>query len=99
MINDETRIGAEQIVIATGGRPVVPPVVTESGVEFHTSDTVMRLETLPASMVILGGGYIAVEMAHIFSSFGVEIHLVEMAATLMETLDAEISKRFTVRRL
>ena len=95
VINDTTRIEAEQIVIATGGRPEIPPVVENAGIEFHTSDTILRLDTLPASMVILGGGYIAVELAHVFSSFGVDIHIVEMAATLMETLDAEISKRFT----
>ena len=46
-------------------------------------------------MVILGGGYVAVEMAHLFSSFGVEIHIVESAATLLATLDADISRRFT----
>ena len=99
VINDETRIDAEQIVIATGGRPSVPPVVAESGVGFHTSDTIMRLDALPASMVILGGGYIAVELAHVFSSFGVEIHIVEMAATLMETLDAEIVEAVHRRKL
>jgi mycothione reductase len=97
VINDNTRIEAEQIVIATGGRPSIPPVVTDSGVEFHTSDTVMRLDTLPASMVILGGGYIAVELAHVFSSLGVEIGIVEMASSLLATLDAEISKRFTAQ--
>jgi len=97
VINNETSIKAEQIVIATGGRPSIPPVVAESGVEFHTSDTIMRLDTLPASMVILGGGYVAVELAHVFSSFGVEIHIVEKADTLMENLDAEIAKRFTAQ--
>jgi mycothione reductase len=97
VINDNTRIEAEQIVIATGGHPAIPPVVENAGVEFHTSDTILRLDTLPASMVILGGGYIAVELAHVFSSFGVDIHIVERAATLIEALDAEISQRFTER--
>ena len=95
VIDGETRIAAEQIVIATGGRPSVPPVVTASGVDFHTSDSVMRLDELPSSLVILGGGYVAVEMAHIFSSFGVEVHVIEMASTLMAAADAEISERFT----
>jgi mycothione reductase len=95
VINDNTRIEAEQIVIATGGRPAIPPVVKNAAIEFHTSDTILRLDALPTSMVILGGGYIAVEWAHVFSSFGVDIHIVERAATLMEALDAEISKRFT----
>jgi mycothione reductase len=95
VINDNTRIETEQIVIATGGRPAIPPVVENAGIEFHTSDTIMHLDALPASMVILGGGCIAAELAHVFSSFGVDIHIVETAATLMEALDAELSKRFT----
>ena len=95
VINDDVRIEADQIVIATGGRPSVPEVVTNSGIDFHTSDTIMWLDALPASMVILGGGYVAAEFAHVFSSLGVEIHIVTVASTLMESLDAEISKRFT----
>jgi mycothione reductase len=95
--DDETHIEAEQIVIATGGRPSVPPVVANSGVGYHTSDTVMRLDALPASLVILGGGYIGVELAHVFSSLGVAISVVQAASSLMETVDAEISKRFTAQ--
>jgi mycothione reductase len=95
VIDDDVHVSAEQIVIATGGRPSVPEVVTGSGVVFHTSDSVMWLDDLPASMVILGGGYVAVELAHVFSSFGVEVHLVEMAETLVATLDTEIAERFT----
>jgi mycothione reductase len=95
LIDDRTRIEAKQVVIATGGRPFIPQVVMESGVVFQTSDTVMRLESLPASMVVLGGGSVAVEVAHLFSSFGVDVHVVEEAATLLATLDADISRRFT----
>ena len=99
VINDETHVEADQFVIATGAHPSIPPIVAESGVEFHTSDTIMRVKELPASMVILGGGYVAVELAHVFASLGVEIHLVEKAATLLETLDAEISQRFTAQAI
>ena len=94
-VDDGARIEAQQIVIATGGHPSVPQMVKDSGVAFQTSDTVMRLESLPASMVILGGGYVAVEMAHLFSSLGVEIRVVEPAATLLAALDTDISRRFT----
>ena len=65
---------ADQVVIAAGGHPVVPEVVARSGVPFHTSDTVMRIEDLPERMVILGGGYIAAEFAHVFSALGVRGH-------------------------
>ena len=54
-----------------------------SGVPFHTSDTVMRIEELPARMVILGGGYIAAEFAHVFSALGVHVTLVVRGTRLL----------------
>src|SRR6185437_13071734 len=87
VIDDGTRITAEQIVLATGARPVVPPPIAESGVGYHTSDSVMRLDRLPASMVIVGGGYIAVELAHLFCGLGVRVSLVNQADSLLETFD------------
>jgi mycothione reductase len=95
VIDDETRITADRIVVATGSRPIVPPVIADAGVEFHTSDTIMRIDELPASMVIVGGGYVAAEFAHVFSSLGVEIHIVNRGAALLEALDSDISQSFT----
>jgi mycothione reductase len=97
VVDDETHIEADQIVIATGGHPSIPDVVTNAGIDFHTSDTIMWIDKLPASLVILGGGSEAAEFAHVFSSFGVKIHIVTNASTLVETLDAEISRRFTAK--
>jgi mycothione reductase len=88
-------ISAEQIVIAAGGHPTVPEVVLESGVPFHTSDTVMRLERLPERLVILGSGFIAAEFAHIFSALGSEVSVVARSGVLLRRLDAEIAQRFT----
>ncbi len=94
-VEDGTRITADRIVLATGAHPVIPPPITESGVSYHTSDTVMRLDELPASMVIVGGGYIAAELAHLFSSLGVTIRIVNQADALLDTFDPEVSGRFT----
>ena len=94
-IDDGTRVTADRIVLATGARPVIPPPIAGSGVSYHTSDTVMRLDELPASMVIVGGGYIAAELAHLFSSLGVSIHIVSRARSLLDDLDPEVSGRFT----
>ncbi|GAA5027402.1 mycothione reductase [Terrabacter aeriphilus] len=91
----EETITADQVVVATGAHPVVPEVVTASGVPFHTSDTVMRIDELPRRLAIVGGGYIAAEMAHVFSSFGVHVTLVARSPQLLRHLDAEISERFT----
>ncbi len=91
----EHDITADQIVIATGTHAVVPDYIANSGVPFHTSDTVMRLEELPASMVILGGGFIAAEFAHVFSALGVEVHVVARGKALLTKEDADISAAFT----
>jgi len=79
-------IEADQIVIATGGHPFIPDVVAHAGVDFHTSDTIMWIDELPASMVILGGGSVAAEFAHVFSSLGVQIHIVTKPRRWLETL-------------
>lgn len=66
-------ITADHILIATGGRPTVPDV---KGAEYGmTSDGVFALTTLPKSVAIVGAGYIAVELAGVFNSLGVQTHL------------------------
>ena len=87
-------VTAEHIVLAAGSRAVVPSMVTESGVPFHTSDTVMRLPDLPESIVIVGGGYIAAEFAHIFSAFGTHTTVLARSG-LLRAKDSEIADRFT----
>jgi mycothione reductase len=88
-------ITADRIVIAAGSRATVPDVVRESGVPFHTSDTIMRVDELPPRVAILGGGYIAAEFAHIFSAFGVQVSLVLRGDRLTKHLDADIARAFT----
>ena len=86
---------ADRIVLATGSRAVVPPIVADSGVPFHTSDTVMRLDDVPPRVAILGGGYIACEFAHVFSAFGAQTTVIARSAPLLRHLDLEIARRFT----
>ncbi len=91
----ERSLTADQVVIAAGAHPVVPDVVRDSGVPFHTSDTIMRIDDLPEHLVIIGGGYIGVEMAHVFASFGVRVSVVARGPLLVRHLDDEIASRFT----
>ena len=88
-------VTADQIVIAAGAHAVVPKQVRDSGVPFHTSDTIMRLDELPKQLVILGSGFIAAEFAHVFSAFGTKVTVVARRDALMRQLDTEISQRFT----
>lgn len=88
-------VTGDQVVIATGSHATVPALVRDAGVPYETSDTVMRMDTLPASMVILGGGFIAAEFAHVFASLGVRVTLVNRSAHLLRKEDTEISEAFT----
>ncbi|MBC7558800.1 MAG: mycothione reductase [Dermatophilaceae bacterium] len=88
-------ITADQIVIAAGAHPTVPDAVAQSGVPFHTSDTVMRLDELPKRLVILGSGFSGAEFAHVFSALGSQVTVVARSGGLLRKLGAEISARFT----
>ena len=88
-------ITAPNVLLAAGARPVVPPIpgLVETG--FHTSDTIMRLDDLPARLGIIGGGFIAVEMGHVFSALGSAVTLINRSNTLLRGFDGDISTRFT----
>ena len=88
-------ITADQVVIAAGARPVVPEIEGLAEVGFHTSDTVMRLETLPERMLIIGGGFVAAEFAHVFGSFGTRVTIVNRSAGLLRAEDDDLSAAFT----
>jgi mycothione reductase len=85
---------ADRIVLAAGSRPVIPDVVTESGVPYETSDTVMRIDALPEHVVILGSGYIGAEFAHVFSALGARVSIVGRSGILRHQ-DETICERFT----
>lgn len=94
-----TASGAEleggQIVVAAGSRPVLPEVPGMDLPQVHTSDTVMRIEELPKRILIVGGGYVAAEFAHIFDSFGSEVVQINRSGRLLKHLDRDVSERYT----
>ncbi|MBY0443135.1 MAG: mycothione reductase [Mycobacteriaceae bacterium] len=86
---------AKQVVIAAGSRPAIPQAVIDCGVDYYTSDTIMRIAELPQHLLIIGSGFIAAEFAHIFSALGVRITLVIRGDTMLRHLDDTICTRFT----
>lgn len=88
-------IRADRILIATGTRPRIPPVkgLGESG--YITSNEALRLMEQPKSMTILGGGYIAAELAHFFGSLGTKISIVQRGRHLVPNEDEEVAVLFT----
>jgi mycothione reductase len=91
----DQEIRGERFVLAAGSRPAIPHVDGLAGVPFLTSDTVMRLDKLPHSMIVLGGGYIAAEMSHIFGSLGTKVTILARGESLLSRHDADIRARFT----
>jgi len=90
------RITAPNILLAAGARPVVPPIVGLVETGFHTSDSIMRLPELPRRLGIIGGGFIAVEMGHVFSGLGSDVTIFNRSNTLLREFDQDVSSRFTV---
>ena len=88
-------LSADRVVIAAGGRPTVPDLVARSGVPFETSDTVMRLDSLPEHLVVLGSGYIAAELSHVFSALGSRVSVVGRGARMLAHHDETVSERYT----
>ncbi|MBF6670987.1 mycothione reductase [Glutamicibacter sp. FBE19] len=86
-------ISADQIVLAAGSRPFIPEVITQSGIHFHTNEDIMRLARQPKSMVIVGGGYIAMEFAHVFEALGTKVSIIARSE-LLRHLDADLREPF-----
>jgi pyruvate/2-oxoglutarate dehydrogenase complex dihydrolipoamide dehydrogenase (E3) component/uncharacterized membrane protein YdjX (TVP38/TMEM64 family) len=90
-------LSTRAIVIAAGGRPIVPPIPGIEGVEVLTSDDVWSLRERPARLVVLGGGPIGCELAQAFARLGSKVTQVEMLPRLMTKEDPDVSERVAAR--
>ncbi len=89
---DNESISAEMIFIVSGARVGIPRVKGLDGVDYLTSDSVLKLESPPKSLIIIGGGYIGVEYAHFFSGIGVKTTLVHRPERLLRKEEPEVSE-------
>jgi pyruvate/2-oxoglutarate dehydrogenase complex dihydrolipoamide dehydrogenase (E3) component/uncharacterized membrane protein YdjX (TVP38/TMEM64 family) len=83
------RLSARSLVVATGSRPVIPPIDGFDKIDFLTSDTLWELKEQPKKMVVLGGGPIGCELTQAFSRLGTAVTLVEMAPQLLGREDGD----------
>lgn len=81
--------GAAKILLAVGGWPFIPDIAGKELV--ITSNEVFDMDPLPKQMVVVGGGYIAVEFACIFKGLGVDVHLVYRGPQLLKQLDSDVA--------
>ena len=92
--NKETSISTDNVVLATGSVPVALP-----GIEFDekiilSSTGALKIEQVPKKMVVVGGGYIGLEMGSVWSRLGTEVHVVEYSENITPGMDKEISQEF-----
>ena len=91
---DGETINAAKVIIATGSQPNVPAITGIEQVPYLTSTTALELEQLPASLLVIGAGYIGVEIAQIFARAGVEVTVVSRRGLLPE-MEPEIGEALT----
>ncbi|QJC51797.1 dihydrolipoyl dehydrogenase [Paenibacillus albicereus] len=82
---------SRHLIVATGSRPRQLPGLEADGETVLTSDDALRMETLPSSMLIAGGGVIGIEWASMLSDFGVRVTLVEAASRVLPGEDPDVS--------
>ncbi|HOC77145.1 MAG TPA: dihydrolipoyl dehydrogenase [Methanofastidiosum sp.] len=86
------KIFGEKIFIAAGARPIIPNVKGLDKIEFLTNESILELNDLPKSVVILGGGYIACEYAHFLTSMGSAVTIIQRNEKLVANEEPEISE-------
>lgn len=87
------RLRGRKVLIATGSRPLVPPVDGLEEAGFYTHETAFDRDSVPDSVVVLGAGAIGVEFSQAYRRLGVEVTLVEMAPRVLPLEDREVSAR------
>lgn len=82
----------ENIIIATGSSPFVPPIPGADGPFCKTSRDVLNLEKLPSSVAVIGGGVIGLEFASFFSNLGIQTDVIEMMDEIVPFMDKDLAK-------
>lgn len=84
---------AENILLACGGRPAVPPIPGIGGPAVLDSTGILRLDVRPETLCVIGGGVIGLEFASFFNTIGTQVTVIEMLPQIGGALDGEMAKR------
>jgi mycothione reductase len=84
------KISAKKIFIAAGARPVIPEGIGLEDVGYLTNESVLGLKERPASMIILGGGYVAAEYGHFFAAMGTKVTVLQRNQRLLPQEEPEL---------
>lgn len=99
LVGDQ-KVSGDQILIATGTRPTIPQIEGLDQVSYLTSDLLtsdesQELRKLPESLVIIGGGYIALELGQMFHRFGTQVTILERSQVILPNYEPEVSAALT----
>lgn len=89
----EQTITAGAYLIATGARPSVPPIAGLENAGYLTSTTAMELDHLPASLIVIGAGYVALEQGQIFRHLGADVTLLQRGPRLLPDYEPEVAEQ------
>ncbi len=89
---ENEKIKADKIFIGTGARPLIPPIKGIDKVNYLTNEAILDLKEKPESIIIVGGGYIAVEYAHFLEAIGTKVTILQRSNRLIKNSEPEISK-------
>ena len=87
-----TDVGFDHAIIATGSRPTIPPPLRLESDRVWDSTAALELREVPSSLLVIGGGYIGLEMATLYSALGAEVTVVEMTGSLLPGADLDLVK-------
>jgi dihydrolipoamide dehydrogenase len=82
---------ASKLLISTGTKPWIPPIEGINEVDYLTHETIFTLQKVPKSIVFVGGGFISLEFANVFNSFGSEVYIVDTNSRPIFTADKMVS--------
>lgn len=89
-------LSAENIIIATGSAPAVPPIEGADEEGIYTSEDILNFESIPGSLAVIGGGVVGMELACVFNAMGTKVSVVEFMPNILGPTDSDITKRLTV---
>ena len=86
------RLSAEKIFINTGAKPVIPPIDGLNRVPSLDSTSIMELDAVPKHLLIMGGGYIAIEFGQMFHRYGSQVTIIERGEQLLAREDSDVAE-------
>lgn len=87
-------ISADYVFVAPGAKPAVPPIPGLKDTPFLTSTEALRLKDKPKKLIVIGAGYIATELGHMYGALGTEVHMMARSE-LLRTMDVDARKEFS----